>query len=236
MKKKFFMVVVMLLVGIIGMPTVSAAYDGSSMGTVTEYSGKDSVGSSDVSDVVNSSDPKNVVITYKALDLKEIDKDADTLHRGVDAAWVGFHMELPTSAELATTKVKFNDGSYEAADPDGNYYTGILATKLQEAYESGQQIKVVYYFSYDGDETPEQTVTIIIDPAKVTFVPKDSDEASFDGPKLEAEKQAAANTPATPAEKAEENPETSDINIYALLGLILVSGCGLAVITKKRYN
>ncbi len=34
----------------------------------------------------------------------------------------------------------------------------------------------------------------------------------------------------------EKNPDTSDINLYLLLSLIAVSGCGISYTIKKRFN
>lgn len=235
MRKKVLMLAIALFVGVVGMPTVFADYDGSSVGSVKEYSGKDSIGTSNVENVVNARDPKNVVITYNALNLKEVDK-SQTDGASIDAAWVGFHIDLPNTAEQAKSKFKVDAGEYQAIDPDGNYYTSITLEKLKNAYDSGQPIKVVYYFDYNEDSQEDQTVTVIIDPAKVVFTAKDSEEPAFNGPEKEAAKNAVDKPAVQPAEKAEENPNTADINIYALLGLMFVSGCGLAFVAKKRFN
>ncbi len=44
------------------------------------------------------------------------------------------------------------------------------------------------------------------------------------------------NIPVEEINNAMANPNTSDINLYLLLGLIAVSGCGIAYIVKRRFN
>ena len=67
--KKFMMLATILVAGLLFIPNVYADYNGE-LGTVTENSGKDSVGDSDVSSVVKNGTSKDVVIEYNALDLK----------------------------------------------------------------------------------------------------------------------------------------------------------------------
>ncbi len=240
--KKIMMLATILVAGLFIMPNVYAEYNGET-GTVTENSGKDSVGDSNVTGVVDSTDPKNVVITYNALSLKVIGQNDGGQNRGKDAAWVGFHIETPTGAEVSTAKFKVGDDATfgNTADKDGNYYFSITAEDLQKAIDSGTPIIKKISFSWDGtgDEV-DQTVTIIIDPAKVVLTAKDSDEVEFNGPEekqqLDEQKAKEAEAAAAKEEKEENNPNTSDINLYLLLSLIAVSGCGIAYTVKRRFN
>ena len=56
--------------------------------------------------------------------------------------------------------------------------------------------------------------------------------------KVEASKTPIEPSEQEPAEEAKDegNPDTSDINLYMLFGLIAASGCGIAYTFKKRFN
>ncbi len=156
-------------------------------GQVKDISNADSVWNKEdgYSVDITGNETQNVVMRFGEIKVNTLPEQNN---RPSGYAWLGFHISAPAS-KGDTAKVKFGDGSTEDYS-DGDYYVGINADKLLNAVKQGKNIEYKFYFDWANDGTYEQTVTIIIDPYKVTLT-----ENRADGSLLWNRDIALKNTP-----------------------------------------
>ncbi len=226
--KKILMFTVVVLTGLLFMPLTQAQ---DLIGTVKIAENKDSVQEGTVPKLTGENSA-NLTITYDAAKLKIVEQKTGELDRKTEAAWVGFIITKPESAN-GTNKVRIN-GNESDADPQGEYYFAITKEKL----DKGEPIKYTCEFDWNYSETftADQTVTIIIDPSVVTLVEKESDNVVYNGPAIaEAQKQEENKENTENSNDNTKNPNTSDTIIYSVIA-ITISAIGLAFTYKKLHN
>ncbi len=218
--KKFINLLLITVMGFMIIPSVWAK-EGLEA-TITLNPGKDTVLDGSVCSQKKDAQG-NITITCDTLNLKMIDKDKDSLNRGIDAAWPGFKINKPAKAS-SKPKVR-RGGEIKDVEADGLYFYAITKEKLEKALAAGEKIVFSWEFDWDYSGTrnedfeKDQTITLIIDPTKVILIAKDSNEVLFNG--IEEAKKL--------------NPNTAD-NLYLLIGLFIFSSIGLGCTIKKFNN
>ena len=213
-KNVIFLMFILFIVSIF-IPTVLAE---ELVGKVSAINNKDVILNGNVTNVVDDSNPKNVILKYNNLTLKIIKEDLSVGRKG-EAAWLGFKITKPTGASQEA-KVTRNNVTIPI-DKDGIYFTKVTADMLKDALLSGKNIERKYEFDWNNDKIIDQVVTFVISPETIILKEKDGNNDAFNGP---LEKEKLNNV---------ENPKTSD-NIYAVLELILISCFGIIYILKKQ--
>ena len=214
-KRKIIYLTIMMLISIMFMPN---AFAQDLIGKVTAINNKDVIINGDVSNVVDNSDPKNVLIKYDFLTLKIIKEDLGVGRKG-EAAWLGFKITKPSDATDGATVTRSN--ATIKIDKEGIYYTKITADNLRTALLNNQVIERKYEFDWNNDKIIDQNVTFIISPEKIVLKEKDSNNDAFNGP-IEAEK----------LNQNVENPRTSD-ECWSYVICIFLSAMGIYIVNQK---
>ncbi len=248
---KYFVAVFMA--SVLFVPFVYADTDPAKYAKVEEYRPSDSVKTAPVPTIVGSQEAK-VTVTYTgSIELKV----QETGERGYEAAWFGFKVTKPTGIQADKAKIRrakvgtdslgvegeyrvfqWNDAKDDGQDEYVSVYVSVTKEELEAAATSGESIVKTWEFSWDDNEDDyEQVLEVIIDPKEITLKPKDSEEPVFTPETYEElYDEAHPQVPVTPEEPEETNPNTGDINVILLGGLMLLSGFGLGYVVKRRYN
>lgn len=209
---------------------------------------------------------QNLVFNLGKTSLKAIDKSTDSLvERTVDdAAWFGVGISAPGSGDgndLAGLDPEFTDtlGNTKALVLDGSgisagMYTVWVPISAQDLKEKvaaeGPDAVLEKTFTIYWDKTDHskntQTITVRVKASDMTIVPDTLNVVAENSTWNEAIYNEAvkdyeeAHTPkdsaTTEVKNDEKNPNTSDMNIYALLTIMFVSGFGVVYTVKRRYN
>ncbi len=253
--KKIVMLAAILVAGLMFMPNVYA--DGWSFEDITHDAGDSLVDDEEATPLIGAN---KTTLTYSGKSfvmLEEGTEETDSNDRPEGYAWIGFKVTAPTDSSSGSNKlyvkVPGKDTFEEVTQDSGKSYTeyvGINEEKLKAALEAGTSLKYTFEFAMGNGSAPtetEYTVIIEIDPATTILYPVNTEmEAAkagtatiaYNGPeeKKILDEQKAKENENTEQPKNEANPNTSDINLYLLLSLITVSGCGIAYTIKKRFN
>ncbi len=161
-------------------------------------------------------------IRYSAATFKmlEEDKSATDGERPGPAAWIGFEVTEPTDKSDSSFKVTTPDNKTTQIKKNSyKDYVGITPNNLKKVLLNGTVLTYKYAFDWDEDDSDDQFVIIEIEPKGITLLPTEGKDPVW--------------TPAIAQEVLDSlNPETSDINIFLLLGLIAAGGIGLAYLKK----
>ena len=161
-------------------------------------------------------------IRYSAATFKmlEDDKSATDGERPGPAAWIGFEVTEPTDKSDSSFKVTTPDNKTTQIKKNSyKDYVGITPNNLKKVLLNGTVLTYKYAFDWDEDDSDDQFVIIEIEPKGITLLPTEGKDPVW--------------TPAIAQEVLDSlNPETSDINIFLLLGLIAAGGIGLAYLKK----
>ena len=161
-------------------------------------------------------------IRYSAATFKmlEEDKNATDGERPGPAAWVGFEITEPTDKSDSSFKVTTPDNKTTQIKKNSyKDYVGITPDNLKKVLLNGTMLTYKYSFDWDEDGSNDQYVIIEIDPKGITLLPTKGTDPVW--------------SPAIAQEILDSlNPETSDINLFLLIGLILAGGIGLICLKK----
>ena len=151
----------------------------------------------------------------------EEDKDAADGNRPGPAAWIGFEVEEPTNQK---------DSSYKVTTPDNKTtvvktspykdYVGITPENLKKSLLNGTVLRYKFAFDWDENDIADQFVIIEIDPEGITLLSADDQSIVWSN---EIAKKILE----------EQNPNTSDINIFYLFGIIIICGSLFTYYLKK---
>ncbi len=222
MKKTLFVAIV-LIATLITMPVVYAASKYGTVTDITQATG-DSLtkGKGSIQTIGDTTTIKYSAATFEML---EADKDAADGDRPGPAAWIGFKVHEPEDG----------DSSFKVTDPTNNTtqikkdeysdFVGITPTNLKNALLKGNPLRYSYSFDWDEDDTDDQFVVIEIDPKEITLQDVDGDSTVW-SPEI------AKNV----LNQNQANPDTSDINLFAVILLIIAGSCGLLYTYNKKFN
>ncbi len=161
-------------------------------------------------------------IRYSAATFKmlEEDKSATDGERPGPAAWIGFEVTEPTDKSDSSFKVTTPDNKTTQIKKNSyKDYVGITPNNLKKVLLNGTVLTYKYAFDWDEDDSDDQFVIIEIEPKGITLLPTSGNDPVW--------------SPAIAQEVLDNlNPETSDINIFLLLGLIAAGGIGLVYLKK----
>ncbi len=159
-------------------------------------------------------------IRYSVATFKVLEKD-ESQNRPGPAAWIGFEVEKPKDDSNSSYKVTTPDNkttqlkTYPYKD-----YVGITPENLKNVLLKGTLLTYKYSFDWDEDNKIDQYVIIEIDPKEITLTSTDNKGVLW------------SKTIAEDILK-EQNPNTKDINLYLLLGLIVFGGIGVIHCFKR---
>lgn len=216
MKKIILSLIAML---ILVAPSVWAVSNYGTVRDITKETGDSlSSGEGTLETKGNTTTIRYSVATFKML---EADPGASGGDRPGPAAWVGFEITEPSDASDSKFKVTTPDNkTTEIKTSSFRDYVGITPDNLKKVLLKGTVLTYKYSFDWDEDGSNDQYVIIEIDPEGITLIPTNGG--------------ANVWSPAIAKEILEkENPSTSDINIFFLLGLITISGFGLVYYFKR---
>lgn len=247
-----------LVAGMMFIPNVYA-YDGSAQGEVADATSSDTIVTKATMTPV-AKDAKTKVLTYNSGAFKYVGEDLSNSagKREGNYAWVGVKVSYPSDVHQYDYNVYVNgklhnDGlSIKEGIRGVDGYTewfGISEENLLNAIKNNK--KITYELSFDWDKSGEpkdQIVIIEIDPMTTTLYSNytgdpNSSTAVWTPTRAQEEKAKieASQNPQQPAQSEEtksneKNPDTSDLNIYALFTIMFISGCGVVYTFKKRFN
>ncbi len=217
--KRIIMIPIFIIMSLVLIPHVFAASEYGTVKDITEQAG-DSL-TTGKGNLVTKGD--TTTITYDAATFKilEEDKDAADGERPGPAAWIGFEVTEPSNDNNSSFKVTNPDNTTtEIKKSSFKDYVGITPTNLKNALLKGTVLTYKYSFDWNEDGKNDQFVIIQVDPKKVTLTDENGKDQEW-SPEI-ANKVLA-----------EENPNTGDLNIFFLLGLIVIAGAGLVYYFKK---
>ncbi len=200
-------------------PTINALSNYGKVTDITEKAGDSlSSGKGTIQTSGNTTTIKYSVATFKLLDK---DENAAGGSRPGPAAWIGFEVAKPADDSHSSYKVTTPDNK-TTTEKEYPYidYVGITPENLKNVLLKGTILTYKYSFDWDEDNKADQYVIIEIDPKNITLVSKDSKDTLW-SPSI------AKNI------LDSQNPNTRDINIYLLLGLIIIGGLGFGYYYKK---
>ncbi len=262
--KKVKMMMVIVLATFMVMPAVFALDNITTYGEVTDITGTSGKHTDNYKAPKKQADENNKTTTFDITEgeLEVIDKTAAA---GIpdeydDSTLFGIAVKAPTPStglEKAcwvrpgeTTCKADSDAIVDG--PEGTYtlWISFKASELKAAIEADGENAVIektvkLQWGGKDDNNNVQTIIVRLHAANVTLKndPTASDTIAEGSEFTEEDKVEAIAVynethPKTTAEeqKQEANPNTSDINLYLLLSLIAVSGCGIAYTVKRRFN
>ncbi len=171
MKKHWMSYITMLTITILFISSniILVHAQSSLYGKITDISNADSVWNKEdgYSVDITGNETQNVVMRFGEVKVNTLNEQDN---RPSGYAWLGFHISAPSgvNAQGGKAKVKVGNGTPEDYS-DGDYYVGINKDKLLTAVKQQANIEYKFYFDWANDGTYEQTVTVIIDPYKVTL-------------------------------------------------------------------
>ena len=183
---------------------------------------------------------KNVTITFDAAQLKIVAANP-TIGRTIDAAWLGVKVMAPKDIDIATLKqATYENGPSSAeksfwsnqdstkseSESDDHYinvFGAVTEDILKSATKEGTMIKYSWIFDWNNDDTDDQIVTILINPANIELSAKDTDTVLWNQDTYKA---------LNPDNVLEEGPKTGD-NIMTFAGLMVVSAASVGYAFKK---
>ena len=217
MKKIIFFSLIIMLLAVI--PNVRAAETYGTVRDITKNTGDSlSSGKGTLETKGNTTTIRYSAATFKML---EEDKDAADGNRPGPAAWIGFEVEEPTNQK---------DSSYKVTTPDNKTtvvktspykdYVGITPENLKKSLLNGTVLRYKFAFDWDENDIADQFVIIEIDPEGITLLSADDQSIVWSN---EIAKKILE----------EQNPNTSDINIFYLFGIIIICGSLFTYYLKK---
>ena len=219
MKKIFLFVFgIAMMLGLT--PLTLAASNYGTVKDITEATGDSlSSGSGTIETKGNTTTIRYKAATFKMLDE---DKSATDGQRPGPAAWIGFEVTEPTDNADTSFKVTTPDNeTTQIKKPSYRDYVGITPNNLKKVLLKGTVLTYKYSFDWNEDGSADQYVIIEIDPTGITLTPVGGGDSVW-SPAI------AQNV------LDEQNPDTSDINIFFYLGLISIAGLGLVYLCKKK--
>ncbi len=161
-------------------------------------------------------------IRYSAATFKMLDEDADASDgtRPGPAAWIGFEITEPTDDRDSKFKVTLPDN--QVTEIKASYYrdyVGITPDNLKKVLLNGTVLTYQYAFDWNEDGSPQQYVIIQIDPKEITLLSTNGETVW--SPEIA---QDILN---------QQNPDTSDVNIFFYIILMFISGIGFLYYFKK---
>ncbi len=218
MKKSIFFSLLATLILTI-MPSVWAVESYGTVKDITSAAGDSlTTGKGTLETKGNTTTIRYASATFKML--KE-DKGAVDGERPGPAAWIGFEVTEPTTDHNSQFKVTGpNNKTTQIKSSSYREYVGITPDNLKNALLKNTSLTYKYAFDWDENGSDDQYVIIEIDPEEITLISADNGEIVW-SPTMAKEilKQ--------------QNPNTSDIRLFPLLGLIILGGCGFFYCTKK---
>lgn len=218
MKQKilfFFTIVVMFTM----IPNVLAAENYGTVKDITEQAGNSlTSGKGTLTTKGDTTTIKYSVATFKML---EADREAADGERPGPAAWIGFEITEPDDDKDSKFKVTTPDNkTTEIKASSYKDYVGITPDNLKNALLKGTMLTYKYSFDWNEDGSNQQYVIIEIDPEGISLLSTDGRDTVW-SPDI--------------AQKIlkEQNPNTADINLLAVFGLLALSGCGLIYYFKR---
>lgn len=218
MKKKILFAFIMIMILAI-VPNVFASDDYGEVKDITAEAGDSlSSGKGTIETKGNTTTIRYSAATFKMLEANEGAADGE---RPGPAAWVGFEITEPKNNKDSKFKVTTPDNeTTEIKKSSFRDYVGITPNNLKNVLLKGTVLTYKYAFDWDEDDTKDQYVIIEIDPEGITLTPTNGGKSVW-SPEIAQDI----------LEK--ENPNTSDINLFFFIGLIVISGFGLVYYFKK---
>ncbi len=216
-KNLLFLLIALLMISIT--TKVMAAENYGTVKDITQQTG-DSLtsGKGTLETKGNTTTIRYSVATFKML---EADRNTADGERPGPAAWIGFEITEPSDDNDSKFKVTTPDGkTTEIKTSTFKDYVGITPENLKSVLLKGKMLTYKYSFDWDENGDNDQFVIIEIDPENITLLPTNGGENVW-SPDI--------------AKKIlnEQNPNTADINLASILGLMAISGCGLIHYFKK---
>ena len=205
----------------------------------------------------------DITVIYNEADLKMVEPNPD-IGRQDKAAWVGVKVSAPTDATLDKLKtttfangnetgIKNSGKSFwtlqdtekalqDSAPANEHYiyvYAGITVDNLTAAAKKNTMINHKWWFDWDSDGVYDQTLTILVDPSRITLEDSgDTDTILWSEDNYNELKPEDTNTnQQTPAPKEENKlddvPKTGNAVPMTYIGMILL-GMGVAAYTVKK--
>lgn len=153
--------------------------------------------------------------------LKE-DKSATDGQRPGPAAWIGFQIDEPKGGDNNFKVTLPNNTTTQINNSVYKDYVGITPDNLKNSILNDKPLTYKYSFDWDENNTQDQFVVIEVDPLKVTLLSENKQRVWT--PEI-AQDILIQNRKA--------NPNTSDINIYLYIIILLISSGGLLYCIKK---
>ncbi len=218
MKKKVFFSFIIIIMFLMVQPVLAAETYGT-VRDITEETGDSlSSGKGTLETIGNTTTIRYSTASFKML---EADANAAGGARPGPAAWIGFEVSEPTDNSDSKFKVTTPDNkTTEIKASSFKDYVGITPDNLKKALLNGTMLTYKYAFDWNEDNSDDQYVIIEIDPEEITLIPTNGEDNVW-SPQIAKEILA------------EQNPDTSDINIAMLVGLIIISGLGIYCRMKK---
>ncbi len=215
MKKfMFFSLVVVALLTFT--PLVSAQDEYGTVTDITKSTGDSLISGSGTI----KTDGNTTTIRYSTSEFKVLKADEKEDRPG-PAAWIGFEVQKPKSDTNSSYKVTLPDNKTEQLKTyPYKDYVGITPDNLKKVLLKGTVLTYKYSFDWNEDNKADQFVIIEIDPKSITLISDEGNDTVW--------------SPAI-AQKIldEQNPNTGDINIFFIIGLIITCVFGLVYCFKK---
>ncbi len=217
--KKYIILSLIMIVTLSIMPCVLAATQYGKVTDITAKAGDSlSLGTGSLTTVKDTTTIRYSTATFKVLDALE---DATDGNRPGPAAWIGFEISEPEDNSDSSFKVTLPDNTKQSIKKASyTEYVGITPNNLKKALLNGTALIYKYSFDWNEDDTPDQYVIIEVDPKGITLIPEKGGNNLW-SPQIAQEVLNA------------QNPNTSDINLPLLLGLISLSSLGIIYYFKK---
>ncbi len=240
--KKILFLITGFIISLAFIPNVFAL----TLKEVSDITGNDTKisGESEVTKI----DDKTTKITYKNAEFYYASEETnDAGFRPKENAWIGIKVAYPEGVTDDSYDIYVNGELYEdgGVKKESSYseWFGINLKRLNEAIENNTKITYRIAFDWDKkDDKEDQVVIIEIDPMSISLYKTQDKSEEVWTPAIALEKKAEldkANKQEDQAKKETEknqNPNTSDINLLATVGTILVSALCVLYIFKKRFN